>query len=62
MGPYRSNPVSKPGELRETLTCSDEGNPELSLQYTAGKCNDYWRGKALLMTRISARHPEWMMI
>jgi hypothetical protein len=39
----------------EALTGAAEGNPEPSQEYTLGRCNDYWRGKAPLITSMSAR-------
>jgi hypothetical protein len=38
----------------EALTDGAEGNPEPSREYTPGRCNDYWRGKAPLITSLSA--------
>jgi hypothetical protein len=39
----------------EPLTDNAEGNTEPSPRYISGRCNDYWRGKVLLMTSLSAR-------
>lgn len=39
----------------EAQTDGAVGNPEPSQGYTPGRCNDYWRGKAPLITSLSAR-------
>jgi len=46
--------VSKAGEFRESYGDS-YGNPEPSPQYTEGRCRDYRRGRAPLITGKSAR-------
>jgi hypothetical protein len=47
--------ISKVGEFRETYSpIEGHGNPEPSRRYTAGRCRDYRRGIAPLMTGKSA--------
>jgi hypothetical protein len=47
--------MTKPGEFKETLARDGEGNLEPSLGYSPGRCRDYWRGRAPLITSTSAR-------
>jgi len=53
-----SNHLRKSGEFGETQTGNAVGNPEPSRGYTPGRCRDYRRGSALLITGKSARHPS----
>jgi hypothetical protein len=46
--------ICKAGEFRKNLM---RDNPEPSREYTSGRCRDYWRGIAPLITSLSAR-PE----
>jgi len=39
-------------------TSNGKANPEPSREYILGRCRDYRRGLALLITGISAQYPE----
>jgi hypothetical protein len=45
------------GRIQGNLTGMADGNPEPSRRYTAGRCRDYLRASAPLITGMSVPHP-----